>query len=126
MQAHPDRIVFIDETSVKTNLTRLRGRSLLGKRLEMDAPFGAWGTQTFIAGLTHDSLIAPWVIKGAPLVLCLSRLSCDGGATARHVIYDGQWRGSDRSPLGHIGPRMSMVAPVFSFDLNGYMGFGPA
>ena len=65
MQAHPDRLVFIDETSVKTNLTRLRGRSLCGKRLEMTAPFGAWGTQTFIAGLTHDSLIAPWVIKGA-------------------------------------------------------------
>ena len=64
MQAHPDRLVFIDETSVKTNLTRLRGRSLCGKRLEMTAPFGAWGTQTFIAGLTHDSLIAPWVIKG--------------------------------------------------------------
>ncbi|WP_372573435.1 transposase, partial [Ruegeria jejuensis] len=36
-----------------------------GKRLEMSAPFGAWGTQTFIAGLTHNSLIAPWVIKGA-------------------------------------------------------------
>ena len=65
MQAHPDRLVFIDETSIKTNLTRLRGRSLCGKRLEMTAPFGAWGTQTFIAGLTHDSLIAPWVIKGA-------------------------------------------------------------
>ena len=65
MQAHPDRLVFIYETSVKTNLTRLRGRSLCGKRLEMTAPFGAWGTQTFIAGLTHDSLIAPWVIKGA-------------------------------------------------------------
>lgn len=79
MRAHPDRLVFIDETSVKTNLTRLRGRSLRGHRLEMSAPFGAWGTQTFIAGLTplgrfalanrltamHDSLIAPWVIKGA-------------------------------------------------------------
>jgi len=52
MQAHPDRPVFIDETSVKTNLTRLRGRSLRGKPLEMTAPFGAWGTQTFIAGLT--------------------------------------------------------------------------
>ena len=51
--------------SVKTNLTRLCGRSLCGKRLEMDAPFGAWGTQTFIAGLTQDELIAPWVIKGA-------------------------------------------------------------
>ncbi|MFT7593571.1 MAG: IS30 family transposase, partial [Paracoccaceae bacterium] len=52
-----------------------------------------------------------------PLVLQIPRLSCDCGATARHVIYDGQWRGSDRSPLGHTGPRMSMVAPVFSFDL---------
>ena len=65
MQAHTDRLVFIDETSVKTNLTRQYGRSLCGKRLEMDAPFRAWGTQTFIAGLKHDNLIAPWVIKGA-------------------------------------------------------------
>ena len=31
----------------------------------MDAPFGSWGTQTLIAGLTPDALIAPWVIKGA-------------------------------------------------------------
>ena len=65
MRKHPDRLVFIDETSVKTNLTHQYGRSLCGKRLEMDAPFGAWGTQTFIAGLKHDNLIAPWVIKGA-------------------------------------------------------------
>jgi hypothetical protein len=65
MKAYPDWPIFINETSVKTNLTRLRGHSLCGKRLEMTAPFGAWGTRTFIAGLTHDSLIAPWVIKGA-------------------------------------------------------------
>ena len=31
----------------------------------MDAPFGSWGTQTFIAGLSSDALIAPWVNKGA-------------------------------------------------------------
>ena len=31
----------------------------------MDAPFGSWGTQTFIAGLTADAMIAPRVIKGA-------------------------------------------------------------
>lgn len=61
----PDRVVFIDETAVKTNLTRLRGRSRRGERLTMDVPFGSWGTQTLIAGLTQDALIAPWVIKGA-------------------------------------------------------------
>jgi len=65
MRKQPERLVFIDETSVKTNLTRLRGRATRGERLEMDAPFGNWGTQTFIAGLTLDTLIAPWVIKGA-------------------------------------------------------------
>ena len=58
-------MVFIDATSVKTNMTRLRGRSKCGTRLNASAPFGVWGPQTFIAGLTHDQLIAPWVIKGA-------------------------------------------------------------
>ena len=31
----------------------------------MDAPFGHWNSQTFIAGLTQNGLIAPWVITGA-------------------------------------------------------------
>lgn len=79
MREHPEQIVFIDgkedqktirwivfpTNAVKTNLIRLRGRPLRGQRLVMDAPFGSWCTQTFIAGLTTDTLIAPWVIKGA-------------------------------------------------------------
>lgn len=65
MRAEPHRLVFLDETSVKTNLTRLRGRSPAGQRLYGAAPFGRWHTQTFIAGLTCDGVIAPWVIDGA-------------------------------------------------------------
>ena len=65
MRQMPERFVFIDETSVKTNLTRLRGRAPVGKRLIDTAPFGKWQTQTFIAGLAHNGLIAPWVIDGA-------------------------------------------------------------
>ncbi len=61
----PERVVFLDETAVKTNLTRLRGWAPRGERLTMEAPFGSWGTQTLIAGLTQDALIAPWVIAGA-------------------------------------------------------------
>jgi len=57
MRVEPHRLVFIDETSVKTNLTRLRGRAPRGKRLHGTAPFGKWQTQTFIAGLTSDELI---------------------------------------------------------------------
>ncbi|RJE78455.1 IS630 family transposase, partial [Paracoccus sp. JM45] len=65
MRRQPERLVFIDETSVKTNLTRLRGRACRGQRLRMDAPLGGRGMQTFIACLTSEGLIAPWGIKGA-------------------------------------------------------------
>lgn len=65
MRKAPERLVFIDETSVKTNLARLRGRAPKGLRLRASAPAGLWNTQTFIAGLTQGGLIAPWIIKGA-------------------------------------------------------------
>ncbi len=64
MQRMPEQIVFIDETCVKTNLTRLRVRAPKGKRAYDKAPFGRWHSQTFIAGLTQNALIAPWVIEG--------------------------------------------------------------
>ena len=65
IRARPGRLLFIDETSVKTNMTPLRGRSRKGERLNAEAPFGKWSTQTFIAALRCDRLIAPWVIEGA-------------------------------------------------------------
>ncbi len=65
MRERVRRLVFIDETSVKSNMTRLRGRSAVGERLFGTAPFGRWQTQTFIAGLTCDALVAPWVLEGA-------------------------------------------------------------
>ena len=65
LTAEPQRLVFLDETSVKTNLTRPRGRAPIGERLYGTVPFGKWRTQTFIAGLTSNELIAPWVIEGA-------------------------------------------------------------
>ena len=65
MQRQPGRLVFIDETSVKTNMTPLRGRAIRGERVMADAPFGRWDTQTFIAGLRCGGLVAPWIIPGA-------------------------------------------------------------
>ena len=64
MRAEPGRLIFIDETSVKTNMCRLRGRSPRGERLKGQAPFGRWSTQTFIAGLKCDGLIAPFLVDG--------------------------------------------------------------
>jgi len=65
MREQPSRLVFIDETSVTTKMTRLRGRSRKGQRLKALAPFGHWSTQTFIAALRCDGLTAPWIIDKA-------------------------------------------------------------
>ncbi len=65
MRLQPHRLVFVDETAVTTKMTRLRGRSLKGQRLKAEAPFGHWGTQTFVAALRCHGLSAPWVIEGA-------------------------------------------------------------
>jgi transposase len=64
MREQPHRLVFLDETSVNTKMTRLRGRSRKGQRLRMSAPFGHWKTHTFVAGLRCHELSAPWIIDG--------------------------------------------------------------
>ena len=66
MSRERHRLVFIDETSTTTKMTRLRGRCAKGERLHSKAPFGHWKTQTLIAGLRHDGLVAPFVID-APM-----------------------------------------------------------
>ncbi len=60
----PRRLVFIDETWMKTNMAPLRGWAPRGARLPGGAPFGHWNTSTFIAALRHDRIDAPWVFDG--------------------------------------------------------------
>jgi transposase len=60
----PSRLVFIDETWVKTNMAPLRGWGRRGRRQKAYAPHGHWKTLTFIAALRQDRIDAPWVIDG--------------------------------------------------------------
>ena len=60
----PTRLVFIDETWAKTNMTRTHGRSRRGARLVVHAPQGRWRTLTFLAALRCDRIDAPCVIDG--------------------------------------------------------------
>jgi transposase len=61
----PARLVFIDETWTNTSMVRLRGRGLRGERLIGYAPHGNWKTLTFVAGLRHRAMVAPFVLEGA-------------------------------------------------------------
>jgi transposase len=60
----PGRLVFIDETWAKTNMTRLRGWAMRGRKLVAKVPQGHWRTLTFLAALRHDRIDAACVIDG--------------------------------------------------------------
>jgi transposase len=60
----PARLIFLDETWTKTNMTRMRGRARRGERLVASVPHGHWNTTTFLAGLRNDRIVAPLVLDG--------------------------------------------------------------
>jgi hypothetical protein len=58
------RLVFIDETWTKTNMTRLYRLAPRGERLVAKVPQGKWKTATFLAALRNDRIEAPSLFDG--------------------------------------------------------------
>ena len=59
------RLVFLDESGAKTNMTRLRGRALEGQRLVDSTPHGHWCTTTIIGAVRLDGSTACMAVDGA-------------------------------------------------------------
>lgn len=59
----PEKIICLDESSVKTNFTSLRGWGEKGKRIEGAAP-GSWQTYTVLSYLTYDGKTDGLIFKG--------------------------------------------------------------
>jgi hypothetical protein len=59
------RLVFIDESGAKTNMTRLYGRAMAGQRAIDDTPSGHWCTTTMISSVRLDGSTACMVVDGA-------------------------------------------------------------
>ena len=60
----PRRLVFIDETWIKTSMAPLRGWGPKGDRVRGFVPRGHWRTLTFLGALRCDQLAAPCVFDG--------------------------------------------------------------
>ena len=56
--------MFLDESGVNTKMARPKGRAPKGQRLVASIPHGHWSSSTFIAGLRHDRIVAPWLLDG--------------------------------------------------------------
>jgi len=125
------RLVFLDETWVKTNMAPLRGWGPRGQRLPAKVPYGHWQTLTFIAALRHDRVEAPLVIDGplngaiftayveqalAPTlrpgdVVILDNLGSHKGKAARQAIRD---KGAHLLFLPPYSPDLNPIEQLFA------------
>jgi len=60
-----EKLVFIDESGAKTNMTRLYGRAKSGQRVVDNVPVGHWCTTTMISSVRLDGSTACMVVDGA-------------------------------------------------------------
>ena len=120
----PERLVFIDETWIKTNMAPLRGWGPRGRRLKGYAPYGHWKTLTFIAALRHDRIEAPWVIdgpiNGELFVLYIQQVLAPTLTAGDVVVLDNL--GSHKAKAARADVRAKgahlIFLPPYSPDLN--------
>lgn len=118
------RLVFIDETSVNTKLYRVRGRGRRGDRIHDTGPMGGWKTQTFIAGLRQNELIAPWVLDGPMNTAAFEAYIKTQLAPALHpgdvVILDNlsSHKGAKAAECLKAAGCWFLFLPAYSPDLN--------
>ena len=120
----PHRLVFIDETWIRTNMAPLRGWGPKGKRLRGFTPHGRWRTLTFIAALRVDRIDAPCVfdgpINGQKFLAYVERFLLPTLRPGDIVVLDNL--GSHKSKAVRAAIRSSgahrIFQPPYSPDLN--------
>lgn len=60
-----ERLVFLDESGLKTNMTRLYGRAQGGQRCLDSTPCGHWETVTILSSIRLDSSTESLIFEGA-------------------------------------------------------------
>lgn len=118
------RLLFIDETWIKTNMAPLRGWGPCGQRVYTDVPHGHWKTLTFLAALRHDGIEAPFVIdgpiNGEAFLIYIEKVLVPALRPGDVVIADnlGSHKGKQaRKAIRAAGAHLIFLPP-YSPDLN--------
>ena len=61
----PERLLFLDECGVLTNMARLYGRSPRGERAFATVPCGRWERLSVLGALGHEGMVASMSIQAA-------------------------------------------------------------
>ena len=120
----PARLVFLDESGVRTDLVRRYGRGLYGARVTDHAPDGRWHTTTFLAALRVTGLTAPAVfdgpIDGASFLAYIEQVLTPTLTAGDSVIMDNlscHKSPAVRRAIEDVGAHLWFL-PKYSPDLN--------
>jgi len=118
------RLVFLDESGAKTNMTRLRGRAKGGLRCVDDTPNGHWSTTTMISSVRLDGTTACMAIDGATSAEVfreyVRQVLVPTLRSGDIVIFDNlsAHKDSEAMDLIHAAGAMTLPLPAYSPDLN--------
>lgn len=125
------RLVCLDETGAKTNMTRLYGRARKGARVVEYVPQGHWNTSTLVAALTRRAPIAPMVLDGpmdtaafkayveqmlipalpAEAIVVMDNLSAHKAPAIAHLLHDA---GAELRYLPAYSPDFNPIEAMWS------------
>jgi transposase len=120
----PSCLIFIDETWIKTNMTRLRGRALRGQRLVEKVPHGHWKTTTVIAALDQKGMRCSMTLDGSvnrdAFETFVRKVLCPSIKTGDIVVMDNlsSHKGQRVKELIESAGATLLYLPPYSPDFN--------
>jgi len=126
-----ERLVFLDETGLTTDMMRLRGWAFEGQRVVDASPGGHWQTNTLVSAIHADGVVAAMVLDG-PLngesfegfcrsclgpalqpgqIVVLDNLSSHKSAAAERWIREA---GASMAFLPPYSPDLNPIEKIFS------------
>jgi transposase len=117
-EVEPCGLVFLDESGVKTNMTRLYGRSRKGNRCYDKTPDGRWETVTVLSAIRLDGETESIMFEGA----------VDRKMFEAYIeqILGPSLRAGDIVVMDNLGPHKSQVAQKFVESQSARYLFLPA
>jgi transposase len=118
------RLVFIDESSAKTNMARLYGRARIGQRVRDAIPCGTWNTTTMIAGISlggaRAAMLLSGAIDGAAFEAWVREVLAPTLQPGDVVVMDNLSSHKNQAARGHILAAQALILdlPPYSPDLN--------
>lgn len=116
--------IFIDETALRTDLTRTRGRAPKGERLPGAVPSARWRTSTLVAAMGLNGVTCSMAMEGAmnreAFELFVEKVLVPRLVPGQTVVMDNlsAHRGRRvRRLIRAAGCRVAYLPP-YSFDLN--------